>query len=272
MNRGVYLCGIGRMENHYIREWVEHYKSIGFDKIILYDNNYDGEDSFEDVIQDYINYGFVDIINYRNRVACQYDAYDNCYKTYSSECDWIAFFDVDEFLILEQYSNIHDFVSQAVFYDCDGIRFCWKNYNDSDLVTTNGCYSCKDRFTQYSWSTHCKSMFKTNVEYVDFHNKYISDAHGCYDKHILMKNAIGCVCNNTNNDIGDIPIKQGAWLNHYRYKTLEEFVMFKLKRCYPDRPKEYTIKKGFGIGTFFGLNRKTKEKLDYLKSIGIEYE
>lgn len=30
---------IARIENHYIREWVEHYKSIGFTNVILYDNN-----------------------------------------------------------------------------------------------------------------------------------------------------------------------------------------------------------------------------------------
>jgi len=47
------------MENNYIREFVEHHKSIGFDNIVLYDNNdIDGE-HFEDVISDYINSGYV---------------------------------------------------------------------------------------------------------------------------------------------------------------------------------------------------------------------
>jgi len=55
----ILLCCIGKMENNYIREFVEHHKSIGFDNIVLYDNNdIDGE-HFEDVISDYINSGYV---------------------------------------------------------------------------------------------------------------------------------------------------------------------------------------------------------------------
>lgn len=58
----VAVCCIGRFENRYIREYVEHYKSIGVDKIFIYDNNYDGEEHFEDVINDHIESGFIDII------------------------------------------------------------------------------------------------------------------------------------------------------------------------------------------------------------------
>ena len=72
----VALCAIGRLENNYIREWVEHYKMLGFNHIFLYDNNYDGEEHFEDVIGDYIDSGFVDVINYRNKQVCQIKAYD----------------------------------------------------------------------------------------------------------------------------------------------------------------------------------------------------
>ena len=44
------LCCIGRLENRYIREYVGFYLGIGVDKVFLYDNNYDGEEYFEDVI------------------------------------------------------------------------------------------------------------------------------------------------------------------------------------------------------------------------------
>ena len=47
-------CCIGRKENQYIREFVEYNKMLGFTNICLFDNNYDGEDDFHDVIGDYI--------------------------------------------------------------------------------------------------------------------------------------------------------------------------------------------------------------------------
>ena len=37
----VALCCIGRLENRYIKEYVDFYLGIGVDKIFLYDNNYD---------------------------------------------------------------------------------------------------------------------------------------------------------------------------------------------------------------------------------------
>lgn len=65
------LVAIGRRENLYAREFVEWYKKLGFDNIIIMDNNYDGEEHFEDVLQEYIDQGFVIIENYRNQVKPQ---------------------------------------------------------------------------------------------------------------------------------------------------------------------------------------------------------
>ena len=63
----VLLCCIGKMENNYIREFVEYYKTIGFDNICLYDNNdIDGE-HFEDVIGNYIDSGFVILKDWRGK-------------------------------------------------------------------------------------------------------------------------------------------------------------------------------------------------------------
>ena len=44
----VALCCIGRLENQYAVEFVEHYKKLGFDKIFVYDNNHSDEEYFED--------------------------------------------------------------------------------------------------------------------------------------------------------------------------------------------------------------------------------
>lgn len=31
-NKNILLCGIGKLENNYIREWVEYHKKMGFTK------------------------------------------------------------------------------------------------------------------------------------------------------------------------------------------------------------------------------------------------
>ena len=41
----------GRLENRYAIEFVEYYKNLGFSHIFICDNNHDGEEYFEDVLQ-----------------------------------------------------------------------------------------------------------------------------------------------------------------------------------------------------------------------------
>ena len=74
------LCGIGKLENRYIREWVEYHFDIGLTNIVLYDNNdIDGE-HFEDVIGDYIKSGYVILKNWRGIKLAQIPAYNSCYN------------------------------------------------------------------------------------------------------------------------------------------------------------------------------------------------
>ena len=49
----VCLCTIGKEENLYVREYVEHYKKYNIDKIFIYDNNEINGEKFEEVLNDY---------------------------------------------------------------------------------------------------------------------------------------------------------------------------------------------------------------------------
>ena len=67
----VCLCAIGKNENKYAREFVEHYKNYGVDKIFIYDNNdIDGE-RFNNILYDYIILKKVEIINFRGKKLMQ---------------------------------------------------------------------------------------------------------------------------------------------------------------------------------------------------------
>ena len=141
---------------------------FNIDKIILYDNNDTNGERFEDVINNYIQNEFVEVINVRGITGKYYGkflqdyVYLEAYNKYSNECDWICFFDIDEFLMLdEKYHSIQEFLSDEIFNDCDGIRVCWKNFNDNNLITVNdNNYSCINRFFEWTPQTHCKSIFK----------------------------------------------------------------------------------------------------------------
>ena len=54
-NTKVCICTLGKKENMYIKEYAEHYKALGIDKIFLYDNNDIDDESFENVLSEYSN-------------------------------------------------------------------------------------------------------------------------------------------------------------------------------------------------------------------------
>lgn len=268
------LCGIAKLENNYIREWVEYHKNIGFTNIVLYDNNdLDGE-TFDSVIGDYIKSGFVILKNWRGRKLAQIPAYNSCYNEYKDKYDWIGFWDIDEFLVIEKEKTISDFLSKDAFKNTQSIRLCWKQYTDNGIVKVkNGNYSVK-RFTEvfdksfclknkiptgnfYNSNTQSKAILRTNINNINITSPHV---------HSVTKTVVDATGKKCADGIklGNTPIWKGAWLNHYRFKTIEEFIEQKMVRLWP------TAYKGGGRGyintdLFFQYNKKTNEKVELAK-------
>ena len=63
----VLLCAQIKLENSYLREWIEYHKNLGFSHIIISDNNDMGQEDPISVINDYVDDGYVTInYNYKN--------------------------------------------------------------------------------------------------------------------------------------------------------------------------------------------------------------
>ena len=132
----VCLCTLGKNENKYINEFVEYYKNYGIDKIYLNDNNdIDGE-HFEDEIQNFIDNGFVDIINWRGAKGgiIYYKIMDSCYQMHHNDYDWLIFYEIDEFLYLKDYYNVKNYLNRKVFNRCDSIRLNWVHISDNNKL------------------------------------------------------------------------------------------------------------------------------------------
>ena len=113
----VCICTLGKNENKYIKEFLDYYKQIGVDKIFLYDNNDIGykNESFDEIISEYIKDGFVNVINYKGEKYPQFKIYTDCYRKNNKIYDWLIFFDIDEFINLENYKSIKDFLNEEKF-------------------------------------------------------------------------------------------------------------------------------------------------------------
>ena len=268
----VAICTVGRLENRYINEFVDHYRNIGIDKIFIHDNNYDGEDHFEDVLQQDINSGLVEIINYRNRQVCQLEAYMKCYELHKNEYDWILFIDCDEFLYMEHFNNIHEFLAQPKFNSFQMIHINWMIYGDNDLVYYEN-KKLKDRFinpilpfnfktteNDMTFNCHIKSIIRGGLERLIF----------VYSPHTPENNfkccdATGNVCQSNSPFLVPYNFTE-AHFKHYVTKTIDEYYHIKVKRGFPDVNKDF-FKTNNWIEQFFKINKMTIEKQLYIRGL-----
>lgn len=258
------LVAIGRRENLYAVEFVEHYKSLGFDNIYILDNNHDGEERFEDVLLPYIDSSFVKILDYRNQTNCQMRAYTEVYTQISKDYDWIAFYDFDEFLFINGM-NAKQWISKFPS-DCQEILVNWMTMTDNNLVH----YDPRplvvrfreamqpDKPVQYNFPDNChvKCIIKGGLDVRFGANPHVPDTP------LVAYNASGIRCNNS-------PWQPIDWsvghLRHFTTKTIEEWMSRKMVVGTPDREPSSFLP--FYKDRFFQINQMTPEKQEYLNSL-----
>lgn len=261
------LVSIGRRENRYAREFVEHYLHLGFDHIFICDNNHDGEEHFEDVLQDYVDAGRVTIHDYRNRQGVQVKVYNEMYRQIGDEYDWIAFFDFDEFLCMSEGLTVKEWLAFYTGTDADTVLVNWMCYGDGGMVYDDG-RPLKERFTeplpydmptQYEFpdDNHVKSIVRGGLGEVCFkRNPHISDtARCCYTANWKP-------CEPSPFQPYDFSV---CHLKHFCTKTIEEWMTNKWTKGTGNKPSMEAFHKKYQ-GRFFKYNEATPEKLAYVEA------
>ena len=243
-NLKICLCVIAKNENLYVREFVEYYKNLGYNNIYIYDNNDINGENFEEVINDFIQNGFVKIINFRNRNTSTrpiFDAYKDCYSRNNKKYNWLSFYDMDEFLELnDKYKTIQEFLNDKIFKICQNIKINWLMYiNNKNLYYENK--PLQKRITSFIYNDpaniHIKSTVKGNLPI-----NFWEDAQ---NPHTPNLNFTSCSSSGKiisfNSPFNDPPDFTNAKLKHYYYKSFEEFCI-KIKRGKCDITKNDSLK------------------------------
>ena len=257
------------MENRYLEEWLRHYVSLGVDKIVIFDNN-DTQGKYAENIFD-IGYvkdckdnKIIDVYPIPGEKQAQTRSYNKCYEMYGDKYDWLMFFDIDEFLMLEKAKNIKDFLSDTRFNQYEMIHVNWKVYDDNDLVTVvNNDYSVVKRFTrpcQNRRAVHCelKTIVRGRMKDV----RFVKNPHTCDNRIFSCCNVLGEQVDSKAAKTIRV-IHKEAWLNHYICKTMEEYCYTKLVRRGGHTAHIKDLR--YNINFFFNYNRHSIEKVKYYK-------
>lgn len=90
------VCAIAKDEGPYFKEWLDWHICQGVQKFYIYDNN--STDETKAVLSPYVEKGLVEYVywaGYRMQLA----AYDDCLERHRLDTRWLAFIDLDEFLV-----------------------------------------------------------------------------------------------------------------------------------------------------------------------------
>ena len=250
---------MGKKENLYAREIIEHYKKLGFDKFIIVDNNEPNTQKFSDVLQDFINEDLVEIIDMMGKILNQGKTYQFLYEKYKNKCQWLNFFDSDEFLVLNPQNgkniSIQEYLNNPRFDKCEAILINWLMYSDNGLLHYDN-RTLFERFTEpedNDQNKFVKSIVRGGLNKTIFGYKKSGHFPGI---NFNLWDSSG----NTSKNYRDVfipPVYKLAKLIHFSTKSTEEYVN-KIKRGYYDGvfpdPSSY-------VDLYFFHNKFTKEKL-----------
>ena len=249
----VVICAIAKNEHLYINQWVKYYLNLGIDNIYLYDN-----DNFDSpYIGNFIDKQYLDkltIYNYRGikRKYLQHEVYNNFYHTHNFE--WVFFVDIDEYLV--GTDNIKNLIKN----DYDQIRIKWKLFGDDDQVKRDIDKPLLSSFFEEKHDGRLEHQGKSiirgglNIEIHSCH--YVKYLNSCFPS--------GRKCQSEKLEITDYE-NETIFINHYMTKTLSEFITQKL-----GRGDAVWDNRAIDLSYYWRINKKTPEKLEYLKNLGLD--
>ena len=263
-NIKVCLCTIGKNENRYARQFVEHYKNLDVDKIFIYDNNDILGEKFEEVIKDYIDNGYVKILNWRGKKKQLLNIMNDCYLRNNKKYDWLIFYEFDEFIFLKDFNSIKTYLADERFLHCKKIYLNWIYHTDNNLLYYDN-RPLSVRFPERAVNARGKktgglSIIKSiirgglkNIKIKCIHRLSI-DLSGCngFGQEIKL---IGIETNKSDYEY--------YYIDHYYCKSTEEFINKVNKGCpLYSQDKDYKLAR---IKTYFVLNKITLEKIKMIE-------
>lgn len=257
----IVICAIARLENRYIKEWVDYHLSLGFSHIYLYDNNRKEEERIaETITKDY--YNNVTIIPYHNVDHWpQVQAYKDCWERF--KFDWVLFIDIDEFFTFgdmwKKEKRIETFIKD-LHEDCDAVLLNWMCFGDNGLIEYDNRplverfkkplplkFSRNNMFGKQPINGHVKTLVRHRCNFQVAGPHVGTGVYKCYNAEGIEVSNEAWLYTQT---------YTMAYLRHYMTKTISEYVYGKMRRGMADRAPD-TI---YSLGDFFFYNKPTISK------------
>ena len=227
-----YIVSIAKDEGRYIREWLAYHLGFSPKRVIVYDNE-SSDDTASIVDSASVHYPVSRILwSVPEGVSPQLSAYNNAInelRKTAGENAWVAFIDLDEFIIETGSLEVSEILKEASQdRNIGAIAINQRVYGDSGLKNFSPEPVLK-RFTKCSEPGHIEAEYIKSIYRLDSIEK-ITDAHGSKlstgDYVTPSLRSVQFHQGNSRSQVVDFATLQ---LNHYITKTLDEFQIKKAR-------------------------------------------
>ena len=220
------LGAIVRNEAHYVREWLAHYRVVGFEKFVIVLHRC--SDDTERQIRS-LPFAADITIEHCGTSAPQVGCYNKLCNDYKSKTEWMAFLDADEFLFCPDGRNVCEFLDEFKKYGAL-IVHNFEFGSSGHVVRPSGpaISSFVHRAPNNYWMhDNFKSIVRLSEfeRYVSPHLAHVKGGVVREDHRILSYDDIHYACGLKK---GIPSISRFIRYNHYYVRSMEDFVA----RCY----------------------------------------
>jgi Glycosyltransferase family 92 len=173
------ICAIFQNEAPYLKEWIEFHRLVGVQHFYLY--NHCSKDDYAAVLQPYLASGLVELQTIATPApgikkfnALQLGCYNECLKCFGAHNQWIAFLDVDEYLMPMQQNSLISVLKE--FEKFGGVGVNWLVFGTSGIKKLDPSQLLIESLTRcsttsYAVNKHIKSIVQPRYtsHFVDPH-------------------------------------------------------------------------------------------------------
>jgi hypothetical protein len=227
--RDICVVATARNEGVYLLEWIAYHKSIGIETFFIYSN--DNDDGSNALLKRLSDAGVITLVEnvLDGDTPPQQKAFNHALNVLPHILDykWAIFIDIDEFLVVDpnRFAALSDYITWQEKQTIDAIAFSWI------IMTSWGQNKWSPEFVRQRFTRrrthpdkHIKSMFRPQ-KFLHCQPHYpltdwrvpvsIRDSSGSPHLNYYGSNEPSFMIH---------PKAEAAWINHYYFKSAEEFV------------------------------------------------
>lgn len=208
------VCAIAKDEGPYLREWIEWHRKQGVEKFYFYDNG--SSDETREILNPYIEAEIVEYNFFPGRKK-QLEAYDACLARHRLDTRWIAFIDIDEFIVPLRRETVREYLK--CMEDFPSVEINWLIYGSNGEIHKSD-RPVMERFTRHSESDHVLNRHVKSI----VNPRRIYNMIGCHEAARIDGRAADSNGNPVKVSFRDrTPVQDVIRINHYAVKSREEF-------------------------------------------------